>query len=168
MAIPLRIAGASWDNYENIFLAQLAALHGEGLCDGVFGDIDLEPHREWVERVCAARRITAHLPLWQRERRELLDTFIGAGYRAMIIVVDRKRLDESFLGRTLDRQTVADLEAAGVDACGEEGEYHTVVYDGPLFTCPLNLGRVSIHREDNYSFLEVMLHENCLTGEAQR
>jgi diphthine-ammonia ligase len=159
MSIPSRIAGAAWDGYEEVFLHHLAVLKDQGVADGIFGDIDLEPHRQWVERVCATSGITAHLPLWQTERRELLQDFIGAGFQAMIVMVDRNRLDEFFLGRRLDKGTVDDLEAAGVDACGEEGEYHSVVFDGPLFSSALQLQHNGIVRQDNYSFLQVDLEK---------
>lgn len=155
LGIPSKIARATWDGYEKVFIEYIADLKGQGITDGIFGDIDLEPHREWVERVCAIHEINPHLPLWQAPRRELLEDFIGAGFQAMIVVVDRKRLDESFLGRQLDWQTVKDLEAAGVDACGEEGEYHTVVYDGPLFDSALQLQAGEIVCHEGYSFLEV-------------
>ncbi|GAB4345403.1 MAG: diphthine--ammonia ligase [Desulfobulbaceae bacterium] len=158
MGIPVRIETASWDDYESVFLDVLAELRDEGIVDGVFGDIDLAAHREWVERVCGSRGVRPHLPLWQEERRDLLDDFIGAGFRAMIVVVDHRRLDESFLGRVLDRKTVMELEAAGVDACGEEGEYHSLVFDGPLFAAPLEISRGAIVRRDGYSFLETGCH----------
>lgn len=160
MAIPSTIACAGWNDYEKVFLAQLAAFREQGMADGVFGDIDLEPHRSWVERVCAEHAITPHLPLWQTERRDLLREFIAAGFRALIVVIDQKRLDEKFLGRQIDWQTVADLEAAGVDACGEEGEFHTVVIDGPLFSSPLQLRPGDIVRQEGYSFLEINLHSS--------
>jgi len=159
LAIPSRIASASWDGYEKVFLEQIADLKCQGLADGVFGDIDLEPHRSWVERICAKHGITPHLPLWQADRRDLLHDFIGAGFRAMIVAVDRKRLDETFLGRQMDWQTIEDLEAAGVDACGEEGEYHTFVFDGPLFETALHLQPGDIIRQEDYSFLAVDLQE---------
>lgn len=157
MAIPSITARAGWSDYEQVFLAQIAALKEQGLADGVFGDIDLEPHRSWVERVCAEHAVTPHLPLWQAARRELLHEFIAAGFLALIVVVDRKRLDETFLGRRLDGQTVTDLEAAGVDACGEEGEFHTLVFDGPLFSSALHLRPGGIVRREGYSFLEIGL-----------
>jgi len=160
MAIPAKFAGAGWDGYEQVFLAQIAKLKEQGLADGVFGDIDLEPHRRWVERVCAEHAIVPHLPLWQAGRRDLLHEFITAGFRALIVVVDDQRLDDSFLGRQIDWQTVADLEAAGVDACGEEGEYHTVVIDGPLFSSALQLRPGDIVRREGYSFLEMNLQHN--------
>lgn len=155
--IPSRIAAATWDGYEEVFIGNIAELKKVGISDGVFGDIDLEPHRDWVERVCATMDITSHLPLWQTDRRELLQDFIGADFKAVIVVVDTNRLDESFLGRQLNWETVSDLEAAGVDACGEEGEYHSVVYDGPLFSSALQLQQGRIIRKENYSFLELKL-----------
>ena len=71
LAIPSRIAAAAWADYEGVFLENIAYFKAEGLFDGVFGDIDLEPHRDWVERVCAKQEVTSHLPLWKSERREL-------------------------------------------------------------------------------------------------
>jgi len=157
MNIPWLTGRAGWDGYETVFLARLAELRAEGIADGVFGDIDLEPHRQWVERVCGMHDITAHLPLWQEARRDLVADFIGAGFSATIVAVSDARLPTSFLGRVLDWQTVADLEAAGADACGEEGEFHTLVTDGPLFSEPLNLVHGEVVGHSGYSFLEVSL-----------
>lgn len=161
LGIPLVTGRAGWDDYEAVFLARLAELRGEGLGDGVFGDIDLAPHRQWVERVCGRQGISAHLPLWQEERRDLLAEFIGAGFSATIVAISDARLPTSFLGRQLDWQTVAALEAAGVDACGEEGEFHTVVTDGPLFSAPLALRQGAVVGHAGYSFLEVSLAADC-------
>jgi len=155
LAIPSLIGSASWDGYEKIFLGYLGDLKKDGLVDGVFGDIDLVPHREWVERVCGEHDIMAHLPLWQEERRTLLADFIEAGFKAVIVVVDEKRLDKSFLGRTLDWRTIDDLEAAGADACGEEGEYHTVVTGGPIFAHDLEVKYGKISQHEGYGFLDV-------------
>jgi uncharacterized protein (TIGR00290 family) len=155
--IPLQTGRAGWDDYEAVFLTRLAELRAEGVGDGVFGDIDLEPHRQWVERVCGRHGIAAHLPLWQEARRDLLAEFIGAGFSATIVAVSDARLPTSFLGRQLDWPTVAALEAAGVDACGEEGEFHTVVTGGPLFSAPLDLKHGQVIGHAGYSFLEVAL-----------
>lgn len=157
LGIPSRIGTAGWGDYEPVFLSHVKELKEQGLADGVFGDIDLEPHREWVERVCGEHGITPHLPLWKFERRDLLDEFISAGFKAIIVVVDDKRLDKSFLGKQIDWQTVAELEAAGADACGEEGEYHSVVIDGPIFSSALPLQLGDIVNNEGYTFLEVGL-----------
>lgn len=157
MGIESRIAEASWDGYEEVFQDVLVAIRQEGINDGVFGDIDLAPHRDWVERVCSEQEIVPHLPLWQAARRDLLDEFMEAGFKAMIVVVNESRLDASFLGREIDPQTITDLEAAGVDACGEEGEFHTVVTDGPIFSSPLPIEKGAVVSQEGYSFLEVNL-----------
>ena len=155
MGIAWLSGSAAWDNYEDAFLSILEKLKVRGLVHGVFGDIDLEPHRQWVEKVCARQDVTPYLPLWLGERRALMDEFLAAGFTATIIAVQDEKLDRTFLGRALDSRTVDDLEAAGVDACGEEGEYHSVVTGGPLFAKPLVLKHGDIHNHDGYSFLEV-------------
>ena len=157
LSIPSLVGSASWGDYEKVFLAHLGDLKKQGLNDGVFGDIDLVPHRQWVEGVCAKHDIVPHLPLWQKGRRELLGDFIEAGFVAVIVVVKDDRLNESFLGRQLDWQTVSDLEKAGVDACGEEGEYHTVVTGGPIFSNDLPGKYGSVDHQEGYCFLDVSL-----------
>jgi diphthine-ammonia ligase len=134
----------TWDGYEAAFLDALVELRATGLTAGVFGDIDLEPHREWVTRVCATAGLGCYLPLWQESRRALIDEFVGDGAQATIIAVRLDRLDPRFLGRELTAALVTELEAAGVDVCGEEGEYHTIVTGGSLFAAPLT---VSWHSE---------------------
>jgi uncharacterized protein (TIGR00290 family) len=155
LSLPSMIVNASWDAYEAHFVSALGQLKVHGIAVGIFGDIDLQPHRDWVEKVCARHEITPHLPLWQQERRALLADFIDAGFAAIIVTVNNDRLDSGFLGRTLGWQTIDDLEKAGVDACGEEGEYHTVVTDGPIFSHPLFLQHGEVVSHDGYSFLNV-------------
>ena len=108
-----------------------------GIKLGVFGDIDLEDHRTWEEQVCATAGLAAWLPLWQQPRLDLLSELIDLGFKATIISIKADLLDRSFLGRVIDRTVVQQLLAAGVDPSGEEGEYHTVVTDGPLFKTPV-------------------------------
>ena len=155
LSLPSMVVSASWDGYEDFFVDALGALKDHGIVDGIFGDIDLEPHREWVEKICSRQDMTPHLPLWQQERRNLLADFIDAGFAATIVTVNNDRLDSSFLGRTIEWHTIEDLEKAGVDACGEEGEYHTVVTDGPIFSHPLILQHGEVISHDGYSFLDV-------------
>ncbi|MBU0675167.1 MAG: diphthine--ammonia ligase [Proteobacteria bacterium] len=159
LGLPLMTRAATWNTYEEVFLAALAELKAAGLDHGVFGDIDLPPHREWVERVCAVAGVTPHLPLWLQGRRELLAEFLAAGFFATIVVVNITRLSPKFLGRTMDAQTIDDLERAGVDACGEEGEFHTVVTDGPIFSSPVPVRFGDILTHDGYAFKAVELVE---------
>jgi diphthine-ammonia ligase len=142
LELPLVTRSASWDDYTAVFVDELKRLAGRGLGECVFGDIDIEDHRLWCQRSCACAGMSARHPLWQRPRRDLLGEFLDRGFRATVVVVRDGVLGSSFLGRRLDWQLVEQLEAAGVDACGENGEYHTVVTDGPLFSKPLQLRHV--------------------------
>ncbi len=129
----------SWEEYETMYVQALVRLRGQGIEAGVFGDIDLQEHRDWVERVCAAAGLSCHLPLWHEDRRVLLGELLAGGVRATVIAVDQVALGEHFLGRVLDQALVAELDAAGVDLCGEGGEYHTAITAAPLFSSPVPL-----------------------------
>src|SRR5262245_1094730 len=136
LGLELVVGRAGWKNYEAVFIATLQRLRASGHTTAVFGDIDLEPHREWEERVCAAADIRAQLPLWQEDRRALADEVIANGFRAVVVCTDSRFLPDEFCGREYDAAFLADLPA-NVDACGENGEFHTLVYDGPNFKAPV-------------------------------
>jgi uncharacterized protein (TIGR00290 family) len=124
---------ASWESYESVFVQALRTLREADYRFAIFGDIDLEPHREWEERVCATAGLTACLPLWQRDRRELAEESVALGFRSVVVCTDSRHLSDEFCGREFDARFLADLPP-GVDPCGENGEFHTFVYDGPLFS----------------------------------
>ena len=132
LGIPLVMRRAGWADYEAVFVDQLQAFARQGIATGLFGDIDLQPHRDWEEQVCARAGLRAELPLWGEPRRALADELLALGYRARVVCVDARVLDRSFCGRAFDAAFLADLPP-GVDACGENGEFHTFVYDGPRF-----------------------------------
>ncbi len=155
MGIPLVTVNTSWEDYESKFLSAISGFKADGIECGVFGDIDLDVHLEWVERVCSSVGIRAYEPLWKSSRRMLLDEFVNLGFQATIIAVKLEALDESFLGRPIDQQTIADLEKAGVDASGEAGEYHTVVTDGPIFSAPIRFRADGKAVREGYGFLEI-------------
>jgi uncharacterized protein (TIGR00290 family) len=136
LGIALVMRRATWQGYEAVFTEQLRAFAAQGITRGLFGDIDLQPHRDWEEKVCAAAGIEAVLPLWQAPRRALVDELLALGYRARVVTVDARFLDASFCGRMFDAGFIADLPD-GVDACGENGEFHTFVVDGPRFARPV-------------------------------
>ncbi|MEG1117576.1 MAG: adenosine nucleotide hydrolase, partial [Janthinobacterium sp.] len=111
---------ASWASYEEQFIAMLRAAKAEGIDHALFGDIDLQPHRDWEEKVCAAAGLTAHLPLWGGDRRALVDEFLAAGFKAIVVCINGQHLPRTFCGREFDAAFLADLPP-GVDACGENG-----------------------------------------------
>lgn len=157
LGIPLTARSASWNSYETAFVEALAHLRGKEIDTGVFGDIDTESHRRWEESVCAAAGIRAWLPLWRFPRRELLKEFFDLGFVAMIVAVKDGVLDRRLLGRTLDREVVAEIEAAGADASGERGEYHSVVLDGPGFVAPVRIAPGEVVLRDGYWFQDMAL-----------
>ena len=146
---------AAWDDYERVFLERLDLLRSRGITVGVFGDIDLAAHREWVERVCGIAGFKAVLPLWNRDREMHIQDFLSSGYRAAVISVREDALDRKWLGRHLDPAAVDAFRKAGIDLCGEEGEYHTFVFDGPLFEKPLEFISGRIQNHGGYAFLEL-------------
>jgi len=155
LEIPLVLRSSSWEDYEGTFLFAAREFRKEGVEYGVFGDIDLEPHLEWVNRICAAASIQACEPLWKRDRLELLNEFLSLGFKAMIIALKEGALDNDFLGRNLDHKVISDMKKAGIDASGENGEYHTVVIDGPIFSSPVHIEKGRQVIMDGYSFLDV-------------
>jgi uncharacterized protein (TIGR00290 family) len=144
LGIPLVMRSASWRDYEAVFVDQLRQFAALGLTHGVFGDIDLQPHRDWEEKVCASAGISALLPLWQQDRRALAQQVIDLGFRARVVCVDARWLDASFCGAEYGEAFLARLPA-GVDACGENGEFHTFVFDGPRFVQPVAHRVAAVH-----------------------
>ena len=102
-----------------------------------FGDIDIEGNRAWSEERCRNAGLRAEFPLWHAGRRDNTLEVVSLGYRCLIKTVNKTLLPKSLCGQMLDDITLAVMEAAGVDLCGENGEYHTLVVDGPIFRHPL-------------------------------
>lgn len=156
MGVPLLQVYTTWEAYEANFKDALRTLRVSGVEGGVFGDMDLEEHREWVERVCAEVGMRPLLPLWKADPWALLEEFWQAGFRALVVAT---RLDPAFLGHELDRELVAEMEARGAHPCGERGEYHTLVTDGPLFQRPLRVeippNAPAFHEHDGVWFLNL-------------
>ena len=138
-ALPIKMIASSWGDYEIKFTNTLCQLKTTyNLTHAVFGDIDLQPHKDWEEKVCNNAGLTALLPLWQQNREQLVMQMIDAGIKT-IIVSCNEVLGANFLGRVIDEQCVFDLKNKGVDVCGENGEFHTLVLDCPLFTTPIDV-----------------------------
>ena len=151
--LPLHAIESSWNDYEKKFTDALIALRDTHKVDyAVFGDIDLQAHRDWEEKVTRAAGLKTLLPLWQQDRKELLHRMLETGIRT-VIVSCQERMGPGFLGNTLTLDMIPALEALGVDPCGENGEFHTVVVDCPLFTRPVEIhpGGYDIH--EGYCFL---------------
>jgi uncharacterized protein (TIGR00290 family) len=125
--------GVSDAEYERILLKALNRRRTNGVFFVVFGDISLEDVRKYREDILSKVGMKGIFPLWKKDTRQLARTFIDLGFKAVITVVDSKVLDKEFVGREYDAQFLASLPA-NVDACGENGEFHSFVYDGPIFS----------------------------------
>lgn len=133
IGVEMRFYDTSWKTYEERFIATLRTARTEGITHAIFGDIDLAPHREWEEKVCGQAGLQAYLPLWNAPRRTLVEEFLSLEFKALVVCVNGNYLGETFCGREFNQAFLDDL-TANVDACGENGEFHTFVYDGPAFT----------------------------------
>jgi len=153
--IPLITRPATWENYEQTFINALHGFKDDGINVGVFGDIDLDPHLEWVEKVCAKAGIEAYEPLWKCKRGDLLDELFAAGFKATIVSIKESLLDKKFLGMTLSPELIKEFAEIGIDPSGEEGEYHTVVTAGPIFSTPIELDPKEQVSVQGYRFLDV-------------
>ena len=139
--------------------AQMKEALSEHLARGVrrvaFGDIFLEDLRVYRERNLAQAGIEALFPIWKRDTRELAGDFLRLGFRAIAVCVDPRVLDPSFAGRLLDESFFADLPP-GVDPCGENGEFHTFVFDGPIFQTPVRFAAGEKVLRDGFCFCDLL------------
>jgi uncharacterized protein (TIGR00290 family) len=157
LGVPLMIRGAGWDDYEAKFSDAMDECRAAGITHGVFGDIDLEGHLEWVQKTCAKSNIVPIHPLWQEPRRSILEELLAVGFEAIIVVVNTKMMPAKYVGRTFTRQLMDELEALGIDSCGENGEFHTVVIHGPIFSSRVPVKFGEVRENEGYVFLTVAL-----------
>jgi uncharacterized protein (TIGR00290 family) len=142
---------SSNDEYESKMAEVLKRYKEAGVTSVVFGDIFLEDLKEYREKNLAGLGMKGIFPLWKRDSAELIRSFIARGFKAVTVCVDTQALDRRFVGRTIDEQFVADLPQA-VDVCGENGEFHSFVYDGPIFknSIPHKVGEIVLRDERFY------------------
>lgn len=126
----------SMEVYEQVMQAALKDLLAQGASVSIFGDIFLEDLRQYREQKLAEVGLKGVFPLWNRPTKELIREFIALGFKTITTCVNEKYLDESFVGRIIDEDFLNDLPDT-VDPCGENGEFHTFVFDGPLFSKPI-------------------------------
>ena len=124
------------DEYEKEMLAKVISLKEKGFTTSVFGDIFLEDLKKYREQKLSQVGIDCVFPLWKVPTDKLMEEFLSAGFRCIVVCVNEEFLDKSFCGRVIDDSFIRDLPA-NVDICGENGEYHTFVFDGPIFKYPI-------------------------------
>jgi uncharacterized protein (TIGR00290 family) len=141
--------------YEARMEEALRSYYAEGVRTVAFGDIFLEDLRAYREKNLARIGMTALFPIWKRDTRELIRSFHAARFRAIAVCIDPRVLDRSFAGRELEESFFHDLPA-GVDPCGENGEFHTFVFDGPIFRNPIPVRAGEVVERDSFIYCDLL------------
>lgn len=147
--------GATNDEYEAKMGEALVQYQARGIDTVVFGDLFLEDIRAYRERLLAKHRMRGLYPLWGLDTAALIRDFVDRGYRAALVCIDPRKLAPSFAGRVIDPALLADLPA-NVDPCGENGEFHTFVFDGPIFKTPVRFSFGEKVCRDSFWFCDLI------------
>lgn len=155
LGVPVILAAAQGENYHTSMEEALKQAKRLGADTACFGDIDIKENRAWCEQRCNNAGLKPVFPLWHNDRTKNVYELIESGYHCLIKCINNTLLPESLLGTILDKDTVQELSGYGIDVCGENGEYHTLVIDGPVFHHPVVYKKGGILRFGDYSVVEV-------------
>lgn len=144
--------------YEEAMAAAMQKACAEGITHIIFGDLFLEDIRRYREEKLAGTGIEPVFPLWNLDTRQLAQDMVGAGLRALLTCVDPRKLDSSFAGRRFDAELLADFPP-DIDPCGENGEFHTFAYQGPMFRAPIEIERGVVVERDGFVFADACLKQ---------
>ena len=156
LGVPLESEPVTWNSYEEGFSRVTERLKKKGISGGVFGDINVEDHRQWIENMCAKISFTSHLPLWGMAEKEVVRELLRRGARLLVVSLRGDLLDKQWLGKVVDESFMRMCLRRGITPCGEKGEYHTLVVDGPSFKMPLQYKPGSVVEKDGRYFLQVI------------
>jgi uncharacterized protein (TIGR00290 family) len=159
IGVPMHKQVTDFGTYEQNFKAVLSAFKAKGVEGLVTGDIyEVAGHEErWLERVCSEVGIKPIRPLWQLDTKEIFKDYLSAGFTATVVRTKLSLLGLDWIGRTLNQSFYDDiLKLGNVDACGEGGEYHTIVTDGPIFNKRINLTKTEKTTRGEYGRLEIL------------
>lgn len=157
LSFPLVQQPAGKSDYEANFKKAVEALKQKGAEAGVFGDIYLEEHRVWIERVCSEMGITPVFPLWGYDTAQLIRQFVDDGFKTITVAVRKNKLSQDFLGKVIDSDFIAQLSAMdGIDLCAERGEYHSFVFDGPLFKKTVSFTTGEISEDTHHYYIQLI------------
>jgi len=162
IGLPVYTAAASWSEYEKVFMSLLEKAKNQGADVLVTGDLDMPEHGCWHDKVTKNAGLKLGMPLWEMDHREAVEEFINLGFVTIIVTVNLSLgMREEDLGRTLTHEYIKELEARGIDPCGEGGEFHTTVLDGPMFKQPIQVRKCEIIRNGEYAFLPLELDQSA-------
>jgi diphthine-ammonia ligase len=160
IGLPVFTAPASWADYEEVFIRLLEDAKKQGAEVLVTGDLELTAHGCWQDKVSSIAGLKLGMPLWEMDHRETVEEFINLGFVSIVVTVNLALgMQEDDLGRTLTHAFVEELVARGIDPCGEGGEFHTTVIDGPLFKQPIAVRKGKIVHHGEYAFLPLELDQ---------
>jgi len=166
LGIPLLQKETTKDNYEEVFKKSLKELKEKNINQVVRGDIHLQDLMDWVENICGTEGVSVLSPLWKKPTQVLLKEFIESGFKAIITSAQANKLDQSWVGRTIDKKLISDLEKLGnVDLCGENGEFHSFVYDGPIFSKRISITKTDKVLINGFWFLDIQEYESVPKGD---
>ncbi|MFV0445325.1 MAG: ATP-binding protein [Planctomycetaceae bacterium] len=149
-------AGASNAEYEAAFKSSLQPWIDRGVTTIAWGDLFLSEIRAYRERMAAEIGLTGHFPIWGRRTDELSREFLQRGFRARLCCLDERKLDPGLCGCEFDADLLAQL-GPGVDPCGENGEFHTFVWDAPAFAAPISIQAGAERRDSPFVFRDLAL-----------
>ncbi len=156
IGVPLHQFKVNLDNYEEKYKEAVRAVKTWGVRGGVFGDIFLADGRQWVEKVCRAMRIKPTFPLWGIKTEELIKSFVEAGFEAYVVSTQANLLGKEWVGRRIDKTFIKGIKKLKkIDICGENGEFHTFVVDGPIFKKRIKLIKTRKVFIRGYWFLDI-------------
>lgn len=152
LEIPVIYAECDVSEYEIKFEEKLKVAKEMGATSVVYGDIDIELHKQWGIDRATNTGLNYEFPLWQENREKLVNEVIDNGFKAIIKKVNLDCMSKDFLGKTLTKELVEKIKATGSDPCGENGEYHTFVVDGPIFNHRIEIKQEDFKPESSYRF----------------
>lgn len=158
IGLPILMAPSSWDNYETTFLDLLDQAKQLGSETLVTGDLDMPKHGCWHDQITQKAGLALSMPLWERPHPEVIEEFIQLGFKTMIVTVNLSLgMKTEDLGQILSMEYIQELINRGIDPCGEGGEFHTTVLDGPIFNQAITVQQGEILYHGNYAFLSLEL-----------
>ena len=160
LALTLLITPSDGENYHLAMEESLRKAKTLGAEVACFGDIDIEGNRKWVEERCKNAEIKSVFPLWHRNREENVYELIELGYKCVIKSINNTLLPKSLLGKAIDASVIDEMKNCGIDICGENGEYHTLVVDGPVFKSSLPYQTGEVLDFGDFSIIDVFINES--------
>jgi len=153
--IPMVQKKVANEDFEREFRNTAEGLKQNGITGMVFGDIYLEPHKEWVDRVCGELGMTAEEPLWSMNTKKIMNDFLDLGFETIIASGKQELIDREWVGRKMDHAFIGYLKTKGLDICGENGEFHTFVTAGPLFKGRIEIAASTVTSRDGFWFINI-------------